>query len=138
MRPLDREVVCHASAWDLDNEEDIRIKMCTEVNAEDFFTVHHELGHNYYQRAYKDQDFLYKDGAHDGFHEAIGDFISLSITPSYLKQIGLIDEEPSADADISLLMNTALDKIAFLPFAISVDSWRWGCLLYTSPSPRDS
>ena len=128
VRPRDREVVCHASAWDLDNEEDIRIKMCTEVNAEDFFTVHHELGHNYYQRAYKDQDFLYKDGAHDGFHEAIGDFIGLSITPSYLKQIGLIDQEPSADADLALLMNTALDKIAFLPFAISVDSWRWGVL----------
>lgn len=127
-RPRDREVVCHASAWDLDNEEDIRIKMCTEVNAEDFYTVHHELGHNYYQRAYKDQDFLHKDGAHDGFHEAIGDFVGLSITPSYLKSIGLIDDEPSADADLGLLMNTALDKIAFLPFAISVDSWRWGVL----------
>ena len=133
VRPRDREVVCHASAWDLDNEEDVRIKMCTEVNAEDFFTVHHELGHNYYQRAYKDQDFLHKNGAHDGFHEAIGDFISLSITPSYLKQIGLIEEEPSADADLALLMNTALDKIAFLPFAISVDSWRWGVLRGETP-----
>ena len=133
VRPRDREVVCHASAWDLDNEEDIRIKMCTEVNAEDFFTVHHELGHNYYQRAYKDQDFLHKNGAHDGFHEAIGDFVSLSITPSYLKQIGLIEEEPSADADLALLMNTALDKIAFLPFAISVDSWRWGVLRGETP-----
>ena len=133
VRPGDRDVVCHASAWDLDNEEDIRIKMCTEVDAEDFFTVHHELGHNYYQRAYKDQDFLHKNGAHDGFHEAIGDFISLSITPSYLKQIGLIEEEPSADADIGLLMNTALDKIAFLPFAISVDSWRWGVLRGETP-----
>ena len=133
VRPRDREVVCHASAWDLDNEEDIRIKMCTEVNAEDFFTVHHELGHNYYQRAYKDQDFLYKEGAHDGFHEAIGDFIGLSITPSYLKQIGLIEQEPSTDADLALLMNTALDKIAFLPFAISVDSWRWGVLRGETP-----
>ena len=133
VRPRDRDVACHASAWDLDNEEDIRIKMCTEVNAEDFFTVHHELGHNYYQRAYKDQDFLHKEGAHDGFHEAIGDFISLSITPSYLKQIGLIEEEPSADADLALLMNTALDKIAFLPFAISVDSWRWGVLRGETP-----
>ncbi len=127
-RPRDREVVCHASAWDLDNKDDIRIKMCTEVNAEDFYTVHHELGHNYYQRAYGDQDHLYKDGAHDGFHEAIGDFVALSITPSYLKQIGLIDEVPPAEADLGLLMNTALDKIAFLPFAISVDSWRWSVL----------
>ena len=132
-RPRDREVVCHASAWDLDNEEDIRIKMCTEVNAEDFYTVHHELGHNYYQRAYKDQDFLHKNGAHDGFHEAIGDFVGLSITPSYLKSIGLIDEEPPAEADLGLLMNTALEKIAFLPFAYSVDSWRWGVLRGETP-----
>ena len=132
-RPRDREVVCHASAWDLDNEDDIRIKMCTEVNAEDFYTVHHELGHNYYQRAYKDQDFLHKDGAHDGFHEAIGDFVALSITPSYLQQLGLIEEEPPAEADLGLLMNTALDKIAFLPFAISVDSWRWGVLEGETP-----
>ena len=130
VRPEDREVVCHASAWDLDDEEDVRIKMCTEVNAEDFYTVHHELGHNYYQRAYKDVDYLYKDGAHDGFHEAIGDFIALSITPSYLVDIGLITEEqvPGEEADISLLMNTALDKIAFLPFALTVDSWRWDVL----------
>ncbi|MEQ9505709.1 MAG: M2 family metallopeptidase [Hyphomonas sp.] len=130
VRPEGKEVQCHASAWDLDDEEDVRIKMCTEVNSEDFYTVHHELGHNYYQRAYKDQDFLYKSGAHDGFHEAIGDFVSLSITPEYLKQIGLISEEemPGADADTALLMQTALDKIAFLPFAITVDGWRWGVL----------
>ncbi|WP_300376098.1 M2 family metallopeptidase [Henriciella sp.] len=129
-RPEDREVVCHASAWDLDDEEDVRIKMCTEVNAEDFYTVHHELGHNYYQRAYKDVDYLYKDGAHDGFHEAIGDFISLSITPVYLEKIGLITEDqiPGADADIALLLNTSLDKIAFLPFALTVDNWRWDVL----------
>ncbi len=130
VRPDDREVVCHASAWDVDDEEDIRIKMCTEVNAEDFQTVHHELGHNYYQRAYKDVDHLYKDGAHDGFHEAIGDFIALSITPYYLQQIGLIDESqvPGEDADLALLLNTALDKIAFLPFALTVDQWRWSVL----------
>jgi len=129
-RPADREVVCHASAWDLDNKEDVRIKMCTEVNEEDFDTVHHELGHNFYQRSYKDQDFLYKDGAHDGFHEAIGDFIGLSITPEYLKQIGLIDESemPPADADTALLLNVALKKVAFLPFALTVDGWRWDVL----------
>jgi peptidyl-dipeptidase A len=129
-RPEDREVVCHASAWDVDNMDDVRIKMCTEVNEEDFDTVHHELGHNFYQRAYKDQDFLYKDGAHDGFHEAIGDFIGLSITPEYLKQIGLIDESemPPADADTALLLNVALKKVAFLPFALTVDGWRWDVL----------
>jgi peptidyl-dipeptidase A len=129
-RPEGKEVVCHASAWNLDDEEDVRIKMCTEVNEEDFYTVHHELGHNYYQRAYKDQDHLLKNGAHDGFHEAIGDFVALSITPEYLKQIGLITEAemPPAEADTALLLQTALDKIAFLPFAITVDEWRWDVL----------
>ena len=128
--PAPREVVCHASAWDLDDEDDVRIKMCTEVNAEDFYTVHHELGHNFYQRAYKDQDYIYKSGANDGFHEAIGDFVGLSITPVYLQQIGLITEDqiPGPDADTALLLNTALDKIAFLPFALTVDSWRWDVL----------
>ena len=137
-RPEGKEVVCHASAWDLDDEEDVRIKMCTEVNSEDFYTVHHELGHNFYQRAYKDQPYLYKNGAHDGFHEAIGDFVGLSITPEYLEQIGLISEEekPGPDADTALLMQTALDKIAFLPFALTVDSWRWDVLNGTTP-PED-
>jgi peptidyl-dipeptidase A len=124
-RPRDREVVCHASAWDIDNLDDLRIKMCTQVNAEDFSTVHHELGHNFYQRAYKNQDFLFKNGANDGFHEAIGDFVALSITPEYLKQLGLISNVPPASADIGLLMDRALEKIAFLPFAIKLDKWRW-------------
>lgn len=138
VRPEGKEVVCHASAWDLDDEEDVRIKMCTEVNSEDFYTVHHELGHNFYQRAYKDQPYLYKNGAHDGFHEAIGDFIGLSITPEYLEQIGLISEEekPGPDADTALLMQTALDKIAFLPFALTVDGWRWDVLNGTT-KPED-
>lgn len=137
-RPEGREVVCHASAWDLDDEEDVRIKMCTEVNSEDFYTVHHELGHNFYQRAYKDQPYLYKNGAHDGFHEAIGDFVGLSITPEYLEKIGLISEaeKPGPDADTALLMQTALDKIAFLPFALTVDGWRWDVLNGTT-QPQD-
>ncbi len=137
-RPEGKEVVCHASAWDLDDEDDVRIKMCTEVNSEDFYTVHHELGHNFYQRAYKDQPYLYKNGANDGFHEAIGDFVGLSITPEYLEQIGLIseDEKPGPDADTALLMQTALDKIAFLPFALTVDGWRWDVLNGTTP-PED-
>ena len=127
VRPRDREVVCHASAWDLDNLEDIRIKMCTEVNAEDFYTVHHELGHNYYQRAYRNQPFLFKNGANDGFHEAIGDFVGLSaLTPTYLNQIGLLDAVPGEAEDIPFLLKMALDKIAFLPFGLMVDRWRWG------------
>lgn len=125
-RPKDREVVCHASAWDLDDRDDIRIKMCTKVDADDFYTVHHELGHNYYQRAYKDQPFLFKNGANDGFHEAIGDFVGLSaLTPTYLQQIGLLDKAPGAEEDIPFLLKMALDKIAFLPFGLMVDRWRW-------------
>ncbi|MDX2234683.1 MAG: M2 family metallopeptidase [Hyphomonadaceae bacterium] len=124
-RPQGRDVVCHASAWNLDNKEDIRIKMCTEVTGEDFQTVHHELGHNYYQRAYKDQAFMFKDGANDGFHEAIGDMVGLSITPEYLRQIGLIRAVPDASADTGLLLRMALDKVAFMPFGLLVDKWRW-------------
>ena len=125
-RPQDREVVCHASAWDLDDRDDVRIKMCTKVDADDFYTVHHELGHNVYQRAYKDQPFLFKGGANDGFHEAIGDFVGLSaLTPTYLQQIGLLDKAPGADEDIPFLLKMALDKIAFLPFGLMVDRWRW-------------
>ena len=128
VKPADREVVCHASAWDIDNKDDIRIKMCTKVNSEDFVTIHHELGHNYYQRAYKDQPFTYENGANDGFHEAIGDFIALSITPQYLVDIGLLDKDkvPSADKDTGLLLRQAMDKVAFLPFGLLVDKWRWG------------
>ena len=127
-KPADREVVCHASAWDVDNIDDIRIKMCIKVNADDFVTIHHELGHNYYQRAYNQQPYLYLNGANDGFHEAIGDFVALSITPEYLVQIGLLDRKdvPSADKDIGLLLRQAMDKVAFLPFGLLVDKWRWG------------
>jgi peptidyl-dipeptidase A len=126
--PRDREVVCHASAWNIDNVDDLRIKMCTKVNADDFVTVHHELGHNYYQRAYNGQPFLYLNSANDGFHEAVGDFIALSVTPEYLVQIGLLDRRkvPSADKDIGLLLAQAMDKVAFLPFGLLVDKWRWG------------
>jgi peptidyl-dipeptidase A len=126
-RPADRDVVCHASAWDLDDADDLRIKMCIHVDADDFRIVHHELGHNYYQRAYKNQPVLFRGGAHDGFHEAIGDFIALNVTPEYLVHIGLLpaNRVPNADADLGLQMAVALDKIAFLPFAYTMDQWRW-------------
>jgi peptidyl-dipeptidase A len=128
LKPKDREVVCHASAWDLDNVDDLRIKMCIKVNTGDFVTIHHELGHNYYQRAYNKQPLLYLNGANDGFHEAIGDAIALSITPEYLVQVGLLDraQVPSADKDTGLLLRQAMDKVAFLPFGLLVDKWRWG------------
>ncbi|HEX7830437.1 MAG TPA: M2 family metallopeptidase [Thermoanaerobaculia bacterium] len=125
-KPRDRDVVCHASAWDVDDVEDLRIKMCIEKNADDFNTIHHELGHNFYQRAYNTQPYLYKNSANDGFHEAVGDTIALSVTPAYLVKIGLLDKEPPASADIPLLLRDALDKIAFFPFGIMMDKWRWG------------
>jgi peptidyl-dipeptidase A len=125
-RPRDREVVCHASAWDVDDKQDIRVKACLKPTAEDFQTIHHELGHNYYQRAYSNQPYLFKNSANDGFHEAIGDFAGLSaVTPTYLKQIGLIDTVPGEAEDIPFLLKMALDKIAFLPFGLLVDRWRW-------------
>ena len=127
-KPEDREVVCHASAWNIDNKDDLRIKMCIKPNADDFITIHHELGHNYYQRAYNDQPYLYLNGANDGFHEAIGDAVALSITPEYLVQIGMLPRSrvPSADKDIGLLLRQAMDKVAFLPFGLLVDRYRWG------------
>ena len=125
VKPRDREVVCHASAWQLDLDEDVRIKMCIDINAEDFSTIHHELGHSYYQLGYRDRAPLFRDSANDGFHEALGDVIALSVTPGYLVDIGLLDEEPSADADLGLLMRMALDKVAFLPFGLLIDRWRW-------------
>ncbi|MEQ1810205.1 MAG: M2 family metallopeptidase, partial [Terricaulis sp.] len=126
-RPRDRDVVCHASAWDIDNADDLRVKQCIQVNAEHFQTIHHELGHNFYQRAYNQQPFLYRNGAHDGFHEAIGDFIALNITPQYLVDINLLrrNQIPPAAADTNLLLERALETIAFLPFALPVDQWRW-------------
>ncbi len=125
VRPRDRDVVCHASAWDIDLETDIRIKMCIDQTAEDFTTIHHELGHNFYQRAYMRQPVLFRDSANDGFHEAIGDTIALSVTPEYLVRIGLLDKAPDASRDIGLLLSRALEKIAFLPFGLLVDQWRW-------------
>jgi peptidyl-dipeptidase A len=125
VKPRDREVVCHASAWDIDNFEDVRIKMCIRQNSEDFMTIHHELGHTYYQLAYRNQPFLFKNGANDGFHEAIGDTVALSITPGYLKELGLINEVPDPSQDIGVLLNRALQKVAFLPFGYLVDQWRW-------------
>jgi peptidyl-dipeptidase A len=124
-RPRDREVVCHASAWDVDADEDLRIKMCIEITDEEFHVIHHELGHNYYQRAYRRQPFLFRDGAHDGFHEAVGDTISLSVTPEYLRTVGLLSQVPGPDGDIGLLLHKALEKVAFLPFGLMIDRWRW-------------
>jgi peptidyl-dipeptidase A len=124
-KPADHDVVCHASAWDIDFVEDLRMKMCIQVNAEDFRTIHHELGHNFYQRAYAGQPFLFRDSANEGFHEAVGDTVALSVTPAYLKQIGLIDAEPPASKDVGLLLQMALDKVAFIPFGLLIDQWRW-------------
>ena len=125
VKPRDREVVCHASAWNVDSVDDLRIKMCIDVNAEDFTTIHHELGHNFYQRAYNELPLILRDSANDGFHEAVGDVLSLSVTPEYLVKIGLLDRAPDASADTALLLRSALEQLAFLPFGLLVDQWRW-------------
>ncbi len=124
-KPRDRDVVCHASAWSMDGKDDVRIKMCITPTAEDFSTIHHELGHIYYDLAYRGQSHLFQNGANDGFHEAIGDTIALSITPDYLKKVGLRDSVPAGGDDIGPLMERALAKVAFMPFAYLVDKWRW-------------
>ncbi len=125
-KPRDRNVVCHASAWDFSDGNDYRIKMCIDKTADDFDTIHHELGHNFYQRAYNQQPFLYQGGANPGFHEAIGDAIALSITPTYLHEIGLLDAIPDESSDIGFLLNMALDRVAAMPWTYLVDQWRWG------------
>jgi peptidyl-dipeptidase A len=125
-KPRDREVVCHASAWDLTSNGDVRIKMCVKPMEDDLITIHHELGHDYYFLAYKDLPYLYQNGANDGFHEAIGDAIALSITPGYLKTLGLLkDTSPDEKSVINVQMKDALEKIAFLPFGLLIDKWRW-------------
>jgi peptidyl-dipeptidase A len=125
VKPRDREVVCHASAWNVNMVDDLRFKMCIDQTAEDFTTIHHELGHDFYSRAYAGQPVIFRDSANDGFHEAIGDTIALSVTPEYLVKVGLLDRAPDASGDIALLLRTALERLAFLPFGLVVDAWRW-------------
>jgi len=125
-KPRDREVECHASAWDLDLRSDLRIKMCIRPTGEDLTTIHHELGHNYYQRAYEGLPALLQLGAHDGFHEAIGDALILSVTPQYLVKLGLLPAAPSDQrALVNAQMKRALEDVAFLPFGLLMDRWRW-------------
>jgi peptidyl-dipeptidase A len=127
VKPDDREVQCHASAWDVDFNDDLRIKMCIKIDMEDFVTIHHELGHNYYYHYYFDKPVLFQSGANDGFHEGIGDTLALSVTPKYLAQMGLLDqtsEDPKAV--INKQLADGLEKIAFLPFGLLIDRWRWG------------
>jgi peptidyl-dipeptidase A len=126
-KPADREVICHASAWGLDGGNDLRIKMCIKQTYEELRVIYHELGHNFYQRAYRDQPPLFRGGAHGGFHEAIGDTVTLSMTPAYLQEVGLVAEaEDSHEAIINRQMQRALAGIAVLPWAKLVDEWRWG------------
>jgi peptidyl-dipeptidase A len=126
VKPRDREVVCHASAWDVTMSNDLRIKMCIKPTEEDLITIHHELGHNYYYNAYYTLPPLYQNGANDGFHEAIGDALTLSITPQYLMELGLLRAIPKDDKGlINVQMKDALEKVAFLPFGLLIDKWRW-------------
>lgn len=125
-QPRDRDVQCHASAWHMDGKQDVRIKQCIRPTYEELRTVYHELGHVYYYLWYKDQPYLFQTGAHDGFHEAVGDTVNLSMTPAYLAKIGLVPEaKTSREAVINQQMKMALEKIAFLPFGKMIDEWRW-------------
>jgi peptidyl-dipeptidase A len=125
-QPRDRDVECHASAWQMDGKDDVRIKMCIRPTQEELRTIYHEMGHVYYFLWYKDQPYLFQNGAHDGFHEAIGDTITLSMTPGYLAKIGLVPSaSESKEAVINQQMKMALEKIAFLPFGKLIDEWRW-------------
>jgi peptidyl-dipeptidase A len=125
-QPRDRDVQCHASAWHMDGKEDVRIKQCIRPTYEELRTIYHELGHIYYYLWYKDQPFLFQNGAHDGFHEAVGDTVNLSMTPAYLARIGLVPEAgTSREAVINQQMKLAIEKVAFLPFGKLIDEWRW-------------
>ncbi len=127
LKPRDRDVVCHASAWDMNFRGDVRIKMCIQPNEDEFTTIYHELGHIYYYLAYNHLPPLFQSGAHDGFHEAIGDVMVLAMTPGYLASIGLVEAQPpSQEAVINTQLKMALDKVAFLPFGKLIDQWRWG------------
>ncbi len=136
-RPQDRDVVCHASAWDVTWSNDLRIKMCVEPTEEDLITIHHELGHDYYFHYYANQPTLFQNGANDGFHEGIGDTLALSVTPSYLKNLGLLDAVPTGnEGRINVQMKMALDKVAFLPFGLLIDKWRWDVLSGKTPKSK--
>ena len=135
-RPHGREVVCHASAWDVSSAGDLRIKMCIEPTENDLTTIHHELGHDYYYSRYFKMPILFQQGANGGFHEAIGDTLALSVTPEYLKTLGLIGEVPKGDhGRINQMMKSALDKVAFLPFGLLIDKWRWD--VFSGKTPKD-
>ena len=136
VKPRDREVVCHASAWDVTYDNDVRIKMCIQVDEENLITVHHELGHIYYYQYYNTMPALFQQGAHDGFHEAIGDAVALSVNPTYLNKIGVLGKVPNNEkALINMQLKDALDKVAFLPFGYLMDKWRWD--VFSGKTPPD-
>jgi len=135
LRPKDREVVCHASAWDVTWNNDLRIKMCIEPTEENLITIHHELGHDYYFHYYYKLPMLFQAGANDGFHEGIGDTLALSVTPQYLKGLGLLDQVPNnPKAAINVQMKMAIEKVAFLPFGLLIDKWRWD--VFSGKTPK--
>jgi peptidyl-dipeptidase A len=137
-KPADREVVCHASAWDVTFHDDLRVKMCIKVDEEDLVTIHHELGHDYYFHAYYRLPLLFQQGANDGFHEAIGDAIALSVNPAYYQQVGILDVVPPTNqqALINQQMKDALAKVAFLPFGKDIDQYRWDVFSGKIPTSR--
>jgi peptidyl-dipeptidase A len=136
VRPKDRDVVCHASAWDVQFSDDLRIKACIDPKENDLLVIHHELGHDFYYQSYFQLPILFQQGANDGFHEGIGDTIALSVTPDYLKRVGLLDVVPQGDhGRLNQQMKMALQKISFLPFGLLIDKWRWD--IFNGKTPKD-
>ncbi|XP_036127494.1 angiotensin-converting enzyme 2 isoform X3 [Molossus molossus] len=132
-----RKVVCHPTAWDLGNN-DFRIKMCTKVTMEDFLTAHHEMGHIKYDMAYAEQPYLLRNGANEGFHEAVGEVISLSVaTPKHLKVIGLLQPDFNEDneTEINFLFKQALSIVGTLPFTYMLEKWRW--MVFKGEIPKE-
>ncbi|XP_071039603.1 angiotensin-converting enzyme isoform X1 [Parasteatoda tepidariorum] len=125
-KPLNREMVCHPSAWYFFDGNDVRIKMCTSVDMDNLATVHHEMGHIEYYLHVQDLSLYQRHGAHPAFHEAVGDLIALSVTTTdYLERIGLLEEATDdPETEINILLYMALEKIAFQPHGLIVDLWR--------------
>ncbi|XP_053436341.1 angiotensin-converting enzyme 2 [Nycticebus coucang] len=132
-----QKVVCHPTAWDL-GKGDFRIKMCTKVTMDDFLTAHHEMGHIQYDMAYAVQPFLLRSGANEGFHEAVGEIMSLSAaTPKHLQSIGLLppDFQDDNETEINFLLKQALTIVGTLPFTYMLEKWRW--MVFKGEIPKD-
>lgn len=113
-KPQDRTIVCHASAWDMYQDSDVRIKMCTEVDTHYLYVVHHELGHIQYYLLYENQPTAFRGAANPGFHEAVGDVIALSVASAkHLNAIGL---SPVGEMDEESRINELFKTVSYFEY----------------------